>query len=488
MAWLTKSRFMSGLQCPKRLWMEVHQPLEEPLPDSVVFANGRAVDRLVQALRPGPVISRERGMPGAIAETARLLREGVPEVIYQPAFRAGDLAVIADVLRSRRSSVTLIEVKSSTSVKPEHLPDAAYQALVLRRCRMPVDRVLLAHVSRQFVLRRTDDYDGLIVEQDLTAEVEAALPEIQESAAQLVGVMASRRRPEVAMGLQCASPYACPFIERCRTEQGAPPEYPVTLLPRGGRTVERLVAEGYEDLLAVPPGRLRGTLHRRVHRATLTGEIYFDPAATTALRALRYPLAYLDFETIGFAVPELVGTRPYEPVPFQWSLHVEESASRTRHAEYLATDSCIDLEALARALIVAMPDSGPVFAYNARFEHGVLMTLAERVPALTGALRDIAARLFDLLPVTRAAYYHRDMRGSWSIKAVLPTIAPELDYASLDGVQEGEGAQLAYLQLRCEVADPDERARLAAALRRYCERDTWGLVVLRRFLVGQSRA
>lgn len=488
MAWLTKSRFMSGLQCPKRLWMEVHQPLEAPLPDSVVFVNGRAVDRLMQTLQPGPVISRQCGMPAAIAETARVLRGGVPQALYQPAFRAGDLAVIADVLRSRRSSVTLIEVKSSTSVKPEHLPDAAYQALVLRRCRVPVDRVLLAHVNRQFVLRRPEDYDGLIVEQDLTGEVEAALPGIEESAAQLVDVMASGRRPEVAMGPQCTRPYECPFIERCRRERGAPPEYPVTLLPHGGRMVERLVAEGYEDLMAVPPERLRGTLHRRVHQATLTGEVHFDPAAAAELRALRYPLAYLDFETIGFAVPEVIGTRPYEQVPFQWSLHVEESASRIRHAEYLATDSCIDLGALARALVVAVPDSGPVFAYNARFEHGVLMTLADRVPALASALRDIAARLFDLLPVTRAAYYHRDMLGSWSIKAVLPTIAPELDYSNLDEVQEGEGAQLAYLRLRSEVTDPDERARLAAALRRYCERDTWGLVVLRRFLVAEGCA
>jgi hypothetical protein len=175
-------------------------------------------------------------------------------------------------------------------------------------------------------------------------------------------------------------------------------------------------------------------------------------------------------------------------VPFQWSLHVEESASQIRHAEYLATGSRIDLDALARALVLAVADSGPVFAYNARFERGVLMTLADRVPALASALRDIAARLFDLLPVTRAAYYHRDMLGSWSIKAVLPTIAPELDYSNLDEVQEGEGAQLAYLRLRSEVTDPDERARLAAALRRYCERDTWGMVVLRRFLVAERRA
>src|SRR5579862_3837045 len=200
MAWLTKSRFTAGLQCAKRLWSEVHQPLEEPAPDSMAFVNGRAVDRLVQTLQPGAVISREKGLPAAIAATARLMRSPDPPVLYQPAFRAGDLAIIADVLRRSANRATLIEVKSSTSVKPVHIADVGFQTLVLRHARVPVDRVLLAHVDNRFVLRRAGDYEGLILEQDVTNEVEAALPGIAESAAGLQGVMASRTRPVIAMG------------------------------------------------------------------------------------------------------------------------------------------------------------------------------------------------------------------------------------------------------------------------------------------------
>jgi hypothetical protein len=486
MAWLTKSRFMSGLQCPKRLWMEVNEPLAEPLPDSAAFMNGRAVDRLVQTLQPGPVISRERGMPAAIAETARVLRGGVPAVLYQPAFRSGDLAVIADVLRSRERSITLTEVKSSTAVKPEHLPDAGFQAYVLRRCRVAVDRVLLAHVDSRFVLRQRGDYDGLVIEQDITAEVEAALPEIEDAAARLLGVMASGRRPTVAMGPQCEQPYQCPFIGRCTQELGRRPDYPVQLLPHGGRIVQRLVDAGFDDLRTVPAERLSGALHRRVHQATLSGEPFFDPAAAAPLRALQFPMAYLDFETLGLAVPEIIGTRPYEQLPFQWSLHVEESAASVRHAEYLAAEAFGDQQALARALLAAVPESGPVFAYNARFENSVLQALAERVPAWGNALRELAGRLVDLLPITRAAYYHRDMRGSWSLKAVLPTIDSTLDYANMDEVREGEQAQLAYMKLLDAAVDAAEKQRLALALRRYCERDTWALVVLRRFLCGSA--
>ena len=486
MAWLTKSRYTAGLQCAKRLWNEVHQPLEEPARDSVAFVNGRAIDRLVQTLQPGAVISREKGLPAAIAATTRLMRSPDPPVLYQPAFRAGDLAIIADVLRRSAHRATLIEVKSSTSVKPVHIADVGFQTLVLRNAKVPVDRVLLAHVDNRFVLRRAGDYDGLILEQDVTNEVEAALPGIADSAAGLLGVMASRTRPVMAMGAHCSEPYDCPFIERCTRERGLPPEYPVDLLPRGGKTVQALLAAGYSDLNDVPPEQISGEIHLRVHQATVSGEAYFDAAATSALRALTYPMAYLDFETIGLAVPEVLGTHPYEQLPFQFSLHVEHSASELKHTEFLAIESFGDFEALAHALLAGLPDSGPVFAYNAPFERRVLEQLAARVPGQSAGLQEVAGRLVDLLPVTRAAYYHRDMKGSWSIKAVLKTIAPDLAHEKLAEVQEGEGAQLAFVLLRSGQLSAARRNEMQSALLKYCARDSWALVVLRRFLCGEN--
>jgi len=373
-------------------------------------------------------------------------------------------------------------------VKSEHLADVGFQALVLRQCKVPVDRVLLAHIDARFVLRRAGDYDGLIAEQDLSREVEEALPQLAESAAALQAVMASAHRPAVPMGAQCTSPYDCPFIGRCTRERGAAVPFPVELLPRGGKTVDTLLAAGYTDLAQVPGHLLKGKLHRRVQQATVTGAPYFEAAATASVRKLGYPLAHLDFETIGVAVPEIIGTRPYEQVPFQWSLHVEESATQLRHAEFLALANFGDFGALAQALLAALPEAGPVFAYNAPFERGVLDWLAGRLPAQARGLRDVAERLVDLLPVTRAAYYHRDMKGSWSIKAVLPTIDPALDYAALGEVQEGGGAQLAFLQLRSGALGGARRAALTRALLKYCERDSWGLVVLRRFLCGVQQS
>jgi hypothetical protein len=486
MAWLTKSHFLAGLQCPKRLWFEVHAPLEERAPASVAQLNGRAVDQLLQRLLPGTIVERSQGLPAAIAETRGLLQRGAPPMLYQPAFRAGNRAVIADVLQTRGAGATLIEVKSATSLKPEHVPDVSFQTLVLRAAGIDVDRVLLTHINAQFELLRAGDYEGLLIEQDLTSEVEALLPQVESLAVESEQIMASDQMPRIAMGAQCTRPHACPFIARCTAQQGAGAEYPIELLPRGGKIVPALRAEGYSDLMQVPTGRLKGAVHQRVHAATLSGSVYFDAVATQALRRLSYPLSYLDFETIGLAVPELLGTHPYEPWPFQWSLHVEEAPGELRHAEYLAPAELADLTRLAGALLRAVPDSGAVFAYNASFEKGVLLRMAERVPAHANALRELSARLIDLLPVTRAAYYHRDMRGSWSIKAVLPTLVPELDYGNLSEVQEGDGAQRALLELRAGDLSAPRRAALEQALRRYCERDTWALVVLRRFLCGEA--
>src|SRR5260221_7316464 len=289
MAWLTKSRFLSGLQCPKRLWFEVNQPIEEGLPDSFVLLNGRAVDRAAQTRKPGKVVSRERGMPDAIAATTRLIRSGAPPVMYQPAFRAGDLAVIADVVETHGYSVTLTEVKSSTRVKPEHVPDAAFQTLVIRSAGIPVDRVLLAHVDRAFELKTPGDYDGLLVEEDVTSEVEISLPEVEDAATRLRGVMAAPAQPGIRMGAHCTIPHQCPFIDRCSAQAGTTPHYPVGLLPRGGKTVQALLAEGYGDLTEVPADRLSSRIHQRVHQATGQGGANLVVAGRPGLRRLPYP-------------------------------------------------------------------------------------------------------------------------------------------------------------------------------------------------------
>jgi len=479
---LTKTLFMSGQQCAKRLWYEVHQPLQGRRAVSMQLINGREFDRIVQAAQQGTVISRDGGLVGAVEATQRAFAAGDVEVLYQAAFRAGEWAAITDVLRRNGKGFDLIENKVSTRVKEEHLPDAAFQALVLERAGIPLKRTYIGHVNNEFRLRGAGQYDGLVAERDVTAEVRKLKATIPRLADESLAVMARPSAPEVVIGEHCDSPYPCPFMERCSASLPPGPEFPVSILPRGGKVAAALMAEGIHDLKSVPADRLRSENHLRVRAATLSGKPYFDPRATRKLRALKPPYLYLDFETLPLAVPRVIGTGPYEQCPFQWSLHIEEADGSVRHVEHLSANMSGGLEELAEALLAALPSRGPLFVYNAPLERGALTLLARLFPALKPSFARVVRRIVDLLPVTRAAYYHPLMRGTWSIKQVIPTIDPSLTYDGLTEVKDGGSAQMAYLEFLEPQTSTARRAELEARLKAYCGRDTYALVSLRRFL------
>ena len=364
---LTKSRFLAGQQCAKRLWFEVHQPPEERSVDGIPLINGRAVDQMVRRLRPGVVVSLSEGIDAAVDETRRILAAGAPDVLYQGAFREGPLAVITDVIRRVHAVSELVEVKAATEITPENIWDVAFQALVLERAGFPVSRTLLGYIDKRFVLRRLGEYHGLLAEQDVTARVRAMLPLVTTDVRRFLDVIPLQTQPKVPMGAHCEQPHVCPFIERCAHEHRRHSVYHPSILPRAGQLATKLMAEGYFDLRDVPAARLTNPDHQRVHAASVSGQPAFDIKATDALRKCAPPFAYLDFETMNFAVPEVVGTCPYEQCPFQWSLHIEKDQT-LQHAAYLAIEEFGDFGQLATELLKALPTSGSVFVYNATGE------------------------------------------------------------------------------------------------------------------------
>jgi Domain of unknown function(DUF2779) len=358
--------------------------------------------------------------------------------------------------------------------------------LVLRRAKIPVRSVFIGHIDNSFVLKRPGEFAGLKAEVDVTDAVEAMLSDIADESSTLLDVMSTSAMPAIPMGDHCMAPYECAFMKRCSKGMPPGPEYPVGLLPRGAKQAAALRAAGYADLRDVPAAAIERESHQRIYAATVSGVPYLDPAAAVQLNAFPYPRSYLDFETINFAVPEVVGTRPYEQWPFQFSLHIEDAPGQVRHLERLAIDDFADFERMVRALVDGIPKSGPVFVYSAAMEKHVLQRLADRLPAYRDGLLGIIGRLFDLLPLTQASYYHPAMKGSWSIKAVLPTIDPSLGYDTLDGIAGGVDAQVGFLEARDPKTPQARKERIIAELRAYCHRDTWGMVVLRRFLSGEA--
>lgn len=480
---LSKTRIQNGRQCHKRLWLEIHRRdlANWGEASELRLSQGTAFGELARELLGGGTLVEQDHTQTreALAETERLLslhRSRAP-MVFEPAFEYRGVRVRVDALRRGASGDTLIEVKSTTAAKPEHIWDCAIQTWVSRGAGRRLTRIQVAHLNREFVYTRKGDFDGLLTLSDITPDVEALQAEVPRVVTQLKRVAAGSM-PDVAVGAQCTSPYPCPFIEHCSSGAPAAPEYPVTLLPYGGRLVDALVQEGYTDLRKVPLDRLQNSRHRRVAEACRTGKVHVDPELHEQLDALPYPRYFLDFEAISFPVPRWLGTRPFQQVAFQFSCHVQDKAgSAPQHHELLDVEDSHPEPRLASRLVEVLGDRGPILVWNQAFEAQILRQMAAAQPRLRGRLLAIANRLVDLLPLYRNHYYHPAQKGSWSLKAVLPTVAPDLAYEGLE-VANGLDAQVAYAQL-LEGGLPDEQAKeLQAALKRYCAIDTAGLIAL----------
>lgn len=478
---LSKSRITAFEQCPKRLWLQVHRRELADYDDGAEarFATGHLVgDEACRQCPGGVMVEAEPDLAAALATTRGLLDAGHRAPIFEATFEHDGVLVRCDLLEPDGAGAwRMAEVKSAGSAKDYHKGDLATQIWVARGAGLPLSGAAIRHVDTSFVLAREGDYVGLFADAELLEELDEMARE-RRKVSQMARDVLAGPEPDAAPGDQCDAPFACEFTAHCHAGLPAGPEWPVTVLPNGGG--KKWLARGIEDLLAVPVEDL-SPLHARVHRATATGAPYHDAGgAQAAMANWAYPRTWLDFETIAFALPRWVGTRPYEQVAFQFSAHVEHGAGVFDHVEHLHLDASDPRRALAEAL-ARLPGKGAVIAYNASFERKVLTMLAATFAELAAALESLAERLVDLLPVARAHWYHRDQRGSWSIKAVLPTIAPELEYAGLE-VKDGGAAQEAYLEAIDTDCTAERRDALAAALRAYCGRDTWAMVVVARGL------
>ena len=472
---LSKSRLMSYLQCPRRLWLEVHRPdlAEISAKTEAAFQIGHQVGSIAQRLYDrgqGVHIEYDSGLSKALKRTTELLRDPAADPLFEATFEREGILVRLDVLQGRGRDARVVEVKAATSVKPEYVSDCAIQTWVIEASHVKPKAIVLSHINNQFVYAGDGRYDSLLTESDITTEVMPVTVQVPEWTADAQLVL-QNEEPEVAVGPHCKAPYECQFRSHCWPKV----EYPLDDLPGLGKKLVELVACGYGDIRDVPEQLLNGAEQLRVLRLTQSGQGELLPGAKSELAALAWPRYYLDFETISFAVPIWAGTRPYQQLPFQWSLHIEARPGQLEHAEFLDVSGTPPMRAAAEALLAAIGPVGPVLMYTT-FERQCLKTLGDFCPDLRPRLDALALRLVDLHPIVKRNYYHPDMHGSWSIKAVLPALLPDLNYDQLDGIQEGMGAQQAYLEAISAGTAPDRRQQLREQLLAYCKFDTLAMV------------
>jgi hypothetical protein len=473
---------MTGLQCEKALYLAVHSPElagEVSGAQQMMFDQGHEVGREAQKRFPGGVLIDAPHTAQRLAlEQTKAAIDGSALNIYEATFQYSDVLVKVDILTraSVKAPWEIVEVKSSTSVKPVQIPDAAIQLWVLRSAGLSVKSASIMHLNNECTY---PDLENLFTRVDVTTESEALQEEIPEAAARFLRMLEAAAASDVDIGPHCDDPYECAFKEYCWAGKGVP-DVSMFNVPRlGAKRKWELYRKGVVHLSDLDVDKCR-PIQRRMIECSIEGKQFVDAKAIrSGIAEWAYPLAFLDFETMGYAIPRFGGMRPYEQLPFQFSCHIQtESGANPEHVEYLHPDGSDPRASVAQALVECVSESGSVVAYNMGFERGVLRHLADEVPVHREALNSIADRLVDPLPLFRAYVYAPGFAGSFSIKAVAPAILGES--ASYEGMEVGEGAeaQASFLEMIRRGTEPDRKAELRQALLDYCRKDTGGMMDL----------
>jgi len=480
---ISKSKFVAGCQCVKRLYWQVHEPELAAQPDAAdqaIMQQGHGVGMLARQLFPGGVeVRSDRGLDEAIHATRELVANPAVPAIFEGVFQHDGVLVKVDILQRRGDGRwRLIEVKSSTSVKEEHLDDVAIQYRVLSRCGLDVGSACLAHVNRSFVFR------GGIVDpwrffkiRNLTRRVQRLQPKLTFQLRSQFTVLSMPKAPDIAPGRQCNDPVTCEFYERWNIPR---PNDHIGYLPRiHASAMDELEEMGIESIREIPDDFELTEIQRRAATCVQTGEPWYDvDGLKAALAGLRYPLFFMDFETVNPAIPRFAGMRPYDHLPFQWSMHVQPAPeAKPGHFEFLATDGSDPRCEFITSLCEALGESGSIAVYNAGFESQRLSELAAWLPEFAERIRNIQARLWDLLPIARSHVYHPAFGGSYSLKAVLPALVPQMTYAGME-VANGQNAGLAWESLVRGGLDCQQCDSIRKGLLQYCRQDTLALVAI----------
>lgn len=476
---LSKSTFLRGLQCHKSLYLNrYNRDLRDQISpeQQAIFATGREVGELAHGLFPGGVRSKPPNsfeFQRAVEVTSELIAAG-KHIIYEAAFQHEQVLALVDILVRDGDEWRAYEVKSSASLKDVHLPDAAIQYYIMQGQGIELSDISIVHINTDYVRHGELDLEQLFSIASVHPEVAALQPEIPGLVAALKRVLDGGVVPDIPIGPQCNDPYPCDFIGHCWSEV---PEYSVFNLARlSDEKAFELYRDGIVRTEDIPGNYPLGdAAANQVERDKSGVTRIADVAIHAFLETVSYPLYFLDFETFNPAIPPFDGTRPYRQIPFQYSLHMKESPSaELEHSGFLAEAGVDPRLPLIESMLSELEEPGDIVVYSS-FEAGRIKDLAEQFPEHSEPLLALLERLVDLMqPFRDRAYYAPEMHGSYSIKAVLPALVPNLSYEGM-AISDGGAAMRAYIDL-IEEKDPARIEAVRNDLWKYCKLDTLAMV------------
>ena len=483
---LSKSRFLSGLQCYLCLW---HSSYNRDLATDVspvqqaIFDAGHKVGELATRLYPEGVLIKEKYFEHekAIQTTLKAIQDPSVKSIYEAAFIYDDVRIRVDILeRKDNNKWNLIEVKSSASVKEIHIPDVAIQYYVLQGSGLDINRTYLLHINNQYVYDGNNlDLEGFFLSSDVTDEALSYQNEILVSINELKAMLNASAPPLIQPSRHCKRPYICNFLDYCT--RNIPEYWILELFGISQKKLDELEEMGIEGIIDIPDSYPLTALQERIRKCVVYNEEFNSKDIEDELKNVEYPVHFLDFETVGPAIPRYAGTRPYQTIPFQWSDHILFENGTLEHKEYLCNDDKDSREEFADTLLATLGKNGTIFIYTT-YEKGIIKNLAYYFPQLRSDLLFVIDRFKDLCAIIKKHFYHPKFHGSFSLKSVLPAIVPDMDYGNL-AIQEGNQASLEYLRMIDPSISLEEKERIKKELLIYCGYDTMAMVKIRDELI-----
>ena len=481
---LSKSRFIAGLQCEKRLWLEIHdRSLADEVDDMTqgIFDQGHEVGELAQTLYPGGVLIDEDYLhiPDAVKSTEKAVQKGANDLYEATAIHARYMARV-DILHRvepEGNEWDIIEVKSSTKVKNEYLYDLAIQKYIFEGAGYRIRKTFLCHINNQYVRQGQLEARKLFTLSDETDKVNRLAVKINLMTEKFLQVADSPKVPEIAIGERCSNPYECPFIGHCWKDI---PKDSVFTLINGRELSDSLYQQGIVKIADIPKTILLSPKQRRQVEVAQTNEPYWGfKGVNMFLKELEYPLHFLDFEGYNPAIPPYDGIRPFQQTPFQFSVHViEKPGADLIHHEFLPTGAGDPREPLVEKLLNSIGPTGSVVVYYAQYEAGVIRNLAEVFPKHQPALQSLIDRISDLIaPFKSRDILYPGFLGSAGLKNVLPILVPDMTYEGME-IGEGGAASMAYLRLIDPQVPKGEKENIRKDLLAYCGQDTLAMVKL----------
>ncbi|WP_278533080.1 DUF2779 domain-containing protein [Dehalococcoides mccartyi] len=479
---LSKSKYLMGLQCPRLLWKATNDAANMPpvSPSTqFVFEQGHQVGELAKQLHPGGLNLKTENFSQNLKDTKEALGCVLP--VFEAGFATERLYSRVDILApAKGDGWNIIEVKSTTEIKEEHLYDVAFQRYCCRLGGLNIRNCYLMHINKDYIKNGEIYPAEFFTLKDITQETEGYSGNLEGNIEAMLAIIDSDTCPEARPGKQCTSPHDCPLKDQCWADL---PEHNIFTLYYGNKILPELQAQGIWDIRQIPPEFKLNPKQQIQKNCAVSGQVYTNPAEIGAfLNKLEYPLHYLDFETFATAIPVYDYTRPYQNIPFQFSLHIQQSPnSETKHYSYLAEDGYDPRPAFLSALKSSIAPQGSILVYSEIFEKARLKELAAAFPEYAGWVEGILGRIVDLIvPFRDFSYYHPGQHGSASLKHVMPALAG-LGYDELE-IGEGQTASLRFMESVFGNLPPDEIRKIRADLEIYCGQDTGGMVEIVRKL------